>query len=211
MTKIRRQTPHKLHNFPFKYPRPIQCSFPFLLPSSLYILFLAMLSLIFPSNDDHITFSSFLDDMIIDYPLSNDWSLANSSNSSSDDGETNQWDIIPIDHERKRKHMISNRESAKRSRMKKQKHLEDLKNQVSQYKMGVQELMNRFRFMNHNEQLLCRENERHGSELLMLQQNLCILNQLLVVMELNYVASACPGNNNVTTINKQNLPSLITF
>ncbi|PWA61001.1 Basic-leucine zipper domain-containing protein [Artemisia annua] len=172
-----------------------------------------MLSSIFPSNDDHVSFSSFLDDIIIDFPLSNDWSLKpNSSSSGSDDGETNQWDISPIDHERKRKRMISNRESAKRSRMKKQKHLEDLKSQVSQYKEGVQELMNRLRFVNHNGQLVCRENERLRSESLMLQQKLCILNQLLVVPELmNDIPSAWPCNNNVTTINKQNLPSLITL
>ncbi|GKA62475.1 hypothetical protein Tco_0761994, partial [Tanacetum coccineum] len=77
--------------------------------------FWGKLSSIFPSNDDHLSFLSFLDDVIIDFPLSNDWSLKSySSSSGSDDGETNQLDISLIDHERKRKRMISNRESAKR-------------------------------------------------------------------------------------------------
>ncbi|GJW35711.1 uncharacterized mitochondrial protein-like protein [Tanacetum coccineum] len=98
-------------------------------------------------SDDHISLSSFLDEILVDYPPSNDWNLKpNSLSSGTDDGETNQWDnICPVDHERKRKRMISNRDSAKRSRMKKQKHLEDLKNQVSQFKTGVQELMNQVR------------------------------------------------------------------
>lgn len=82
--------------------------------------------------------------------------------------------------------MISNRESAKRSRVRKQKHLENLKNQVTRYTMGNEELKNRLRFVNHNGQLLKRENDRLRSASLMLQQTLSNLHQLLLVEDLHY-------------------------
>ncbi|KAK1410335.1 hypothetical protein QVD17_36870 [Tagetes erecta] len=102
----------------------------------------------------------------------------NSSSSGSDDRCP-----VVID-ERKRKRMISNRESARRSRMRKQKHLENLRNLVNRHKSGNQELMNRVRFAFHHGQILGQENERLRSESVMLRQKLWDLHQVMLVWQL---------------------------
>ncbi|KAK1431149.1 hypothetical protein QVD17_14422 [Tagetes erecta] len=56
-------------------------------------------------------------------------------NSGSDE------DLQQLMDQRKRKRMVSNRESARRSRMKKQKHLDDLMTQLSQLKKENNEIM----------------------------------------------------------------------
>ncbi|KAD7479347.1 hypothetical protein E3N88_02483 [Mikania micrantha] len=102
----------------------------------------------------------------------------NSSSSGSDDGSLvvlNQTD------ERKMRRMISNRESARRSRMRKQKHLENLRKLVSWHKSENRELMNRLRFALHQGRILGQENERLQSESVMLRQKLWDLDQVMLV------------------------------
>ncbi|XP_071735213.1 basic leucine zipper 4-like [Rutidosis leptorrhynchoides] len=134
----------------------------------------------------------------------------NSSNSGSDDGCPVE--VNPID-DRKRRRMISNRESARRSRMRKQKHLENLRNQVNWHKNGNRETMNRLRFVSHHVHILLQENQRLRSESEMLRQKLWDIRQVLVVRQLQnqlLQPSAWPCNNNVTSINELNPPSIIT-
>ncbi|XP_018507864.1 LOW QUALITY PROTEIN: bZIP transcription factor 11 [Pyrus x bretschneideri] len=50
-------------------------------------------------------------------------------------------DLTALMDQRKRKRMISNRESARRSRMRKQKHLDDLTGQISQLKKDNEQII----------------------------------------------------------------------
>ncbi|XP_020554563.1 ocs element-binding factor 1-like [Sesamum indicum] len=117
----------------------------------------------------------------------------------------------PVIDERKRRRMISNRESARRSRMRKQRHLENLRNQANRFKVGNREVMNRLRLVVHQTQLIQAENERLRSEAVVLRQRLWDIRQVLLVRQLqqHMNPSAWPLINNVEA--GQPLPhSLIT-
>lgn len=182
-----------------------------------------MMSSVFQTSDDHIPTEGFFgtrftpwetiypsQEPVFPFSGSDDSTpKTNSSNSGSD--YVGQVKVNLID-ERKERRMISNRESARRSRMRKQKHLENLRNQVNRHKTGNRELMNRLRFISHHGQVLRQENERLRSESAMLRQKLWDVHQVLLVRKLHnqLLTSAWPCNNNVTSINEQNPPSLIT-
>ncbi|KAI3777178.1 hypothetical protein L1987_46974 [Smallanthus sonchifolius] len=161
-----------------------------------------------------MSFTDFLDNIIVNFPPQSPVLFTsgphNSSSSGSENGETNQWEVNPTDESRK-KRMISNRESARRSRKRKQKYLEDIKSQVTQYKTVNRQLMNRLRFTNHNGQIVQHENKRLRLESVVLQQKLYYLHQLLAVPELHHtlLPSAWPCNNNIAVVNGQNQHPLI--
>ncbi|XWS41740.1 hypothetical protein CRYUN_Cryun17cG0109000 [Craigia yunnanensis] len=137
---------------------------------------------------------------VSDEPIQNQTNL----NSSLD--EPNQ--PVSIIDERKRKRMISNRESAKRSRMRKQKHLENLRNQVNRLRIENRELTNRLRFVLYHCHRVRTDNDRLQSEYSMLRQKLWDIRQILLVRQLQPFSSAWPCNN-VTVISEQT-PPLIT-
>ncbi|GFP99946.1 basic leucine zipper 43 [Phtheirospermum japonicum] len=99
--------------------------------------------------------------------------------------------------ERKRRRMISNRESARRSRMRKQKHVDNLRNQVNRLKVENRELMNRLRWVVHHTRLFWTENEYLRSESVVLRQRLWDIRQVLLARQLL----------NPTCINNQGLLS----
>ncbi|KAL3525576.1 hypothetical protein ACH5RR_013948 [Cinchona calisaya] len=144
----------------------------------------------------------------------------NNTNKISDSGsdDTTKPTVGSVVDERKRRRMLSNRESARRSRVRKQKHLENLRNQVNRLRIGNRELMNRLRFVTHHCQLANTENDRLRSESAMLRQRLWDIRQVLLVRQLQQqmatTTSAWPpcNNNNFTFINEETtLPqSLIT-
>lgn len=127
-------------------------------------------------------------------------------NSGSDDTTNPPVDSVP--DERKRRRMISNRESARRSRMRKQKHLENLRNQVNRLKIGNRELTNRLRVFIHYCEVVGSDNDRLLSESVMLRQRLWDIRQVLLVRQLQQqqlAASTWPCNN-FPNINEDAIP-----
>ncbi|GAV59085.1 bZIP_1 domain-containing protein [Cephalotus follicularis] len=83
------------------------------------------------------------------------------SNSTSDEAEENQLSIID---ERKRRRMISNRESARRSRMRKQKHLDELWSQVLRLRTENYNLIDKLNHVTESHDRILQENARLKEE-----------------------------------------------
>ncbi|XP_017635767.1 basic leucine zipper 4-like [Gossypium arboreum] len=126
------------------------------------------------------------------------------SNSGLD--ESNK--TLSIIDERKRRRMISNRESARRSRMRKQKHLENLRNQANRLRIENRELTYRLRFLLYHCHRVRTDNDRLRSESTLLRQKLSDMHQNLLFKQLQQFSSAWPCNN-VTVMSEQIPPPLI--
>ncbi|KAF8098489.1 hypothetical protein N665_0266s0057 [Sinapis alba] len=97
-------------------------------------------------------------------------------------------DVVPIDNhtdERRKKRKLSNRESAKRSRVKKQKHLEDMNIQLNQLKTENRELENQIRYVLHHSQRTETENNRLRLEQRMLHSTLLNIRQVLMLHQID--------------------------
>lgn len=108
-------------------------------------------------------------------------------NSGSDEGPQNMMD------QRKRKRMLSNRESARRSRMKKQKHLDDLITQASQLKTENSQIMTRVNVATQHFMKMESENMILRTQLTELTERLQSLNSVLqIIGEINGLAMDIP-------------------
>lgn len=85
-----------------------------------------------------------------------------SSNSASDDGEEQQ--VMGVVDERKQRRMISNRESARRSRMRKQRHLDELWSQVVRLRTENRHLIDRLNDLSECHERVALENVKLKQE-----------------------------------------------
>ncbi|WCJ25487.1 basic leucine-zipper 43 [Euphorbia peplus] len=98
-----------------------------------------------------------------------------SNNSTSDEADEQQLSII---NERKKRRMISNRESARRSRMRKQKHLDELWSQVVWLRNENQQLIDKLNHVSESHDQVLQENAQ-------LKEETYELRQMLSDMQLN--------------------------
>uniref|UniRef100_A0A7C8YS22 BZIP domain-containing protein n=1 Tax=Opuntia streptacantha TaxID=393608 RepID=A0A7C8YS22_OPUST len=98
-----------------------------------------------------------------------------SSNSTSDEADEQQLRII---NERKQRRMISNRESARRSRMRKQRHLDELWSQVIWLRNENQQLIDKLNHFTESHDRVLQENVQ-------LKEEASELRQMLTDMQLN--------------------------
>ncbi|CAK9181628.1 unnamed protein product [Ilex paraguariensis] len=83
------------------------------------------------------------------------------NNSTSDEAEEHQLSIID---ERKQRRMVSNRESARRSRMRKQRHLDELWAQVVRLKTENNDLIEKLNCVSDSHDIVVQENARLKEE-----------------------------------------------
>ncbi|KAI8029710.1 Basic leucine zipper 43 [Camellia lanceoleosa] len=98
-----------------------------------------------------------------------------SSNSTSDEADEQQLSLI---NERKQRRMISNRESARRSRMRKQKHLDELWSQVLWLRNENHQLIDKLNHASESHDKILQENTQ-------LKEETSGLRQMLADMQLN--------------------------
>lgn len=91
------------------------------------------------------------------------------SNSTSDEAEDHQFHVID---ERKQRRMISNRESARRSRMRKQRHLDELWSQVLRLRSENHNLLDKLNHVSDSHDKVVQENEKLKEEASDLRQML---------------------------------------
>ncbi|XP_073151209.1 basic leucine zipper 43-like [Henckelia pumila] len=92
-----------------------------------------------------------------------------SNNSTSDEAEEQQFSII---NERKQRRMISNRESARRSRMRKQRHLDELWSQVVWLRNENHQLIDKLNHVSEDHDRVVQENVQLKEETLELRQTI---------------------------------------
>ncbi|KAL5064109.1 hypothetical protein RYX36_025846 [Vicia faba] len=109
-----------------------------------------------------------------------------------DSDEPNHRAIV-ID-ERKRRRMLSNRESARRSRMRKQRHVENLRNQLNKCRIENKELKNRLQFILFHYNSLRTENEWLRSERTVLNQRINYYTQILAYQQFQPFSTAWTCN-----------------
>ncbi|CAH8361678.1 unnamed protein product [Eruca vesicaria subsp. sativa] len=99
----------------------------------------------------------------------NPQSMSLSSNSTSDEAEEPHMDKNII-NKRKQRRMVSNRESARRSRMRKQRHLDELWSQVMWFRVENHQLLDKLNNLSESHEKALQENVQLKEETSELKQ-----------------------------------------
>ncbi|CAD5324574.1 unnamed protein product [Arabidopsis thaliana] len=103
-------------------------------------------------------------------PTNNPQSMSQSSNNSTSDEAEEQQTNNNIINERKQRRMISNRESARRSRMRKQRHLDELWSQVMWLRIENHQLLDKLNNLSESHDKVLQENAQLKEEKFELKQ-----------------------------------------
>ncbi|XVE56093.1 hypothetical protein DITRI_Ditri03aG0209600 [Diplodiscus trichospermus] len=123
--------------------------------------------------------------------------MASSSGNSNSSGSTllqnsgSEEDMHQLVDQRKRKRMESNRESARRSRMRKQKHLDDLVAQVTQLRKENNQILTNINFTTQHYLNIEAENSVLRAQMMELSHRLDSLTEIL-----NYLNATIPTTSN---------------
>ncbi|KAJ4701582.1 Basic-leucine zipper transcription factor [Melia azedarach] len=109
-------------------------------------------------------------------------SLLQSEDSVGQNSGSEDRAVYTVD-ERKQRRMISNRESARRSRWRKKRHLENLTEQVNRLRAENRELKNRLNIVLNQCNVVGRENDRLTTEYVALWTRLADLYQIIGAMQ----------------------------
>ncbi|CAI8616970.1 unnamed protein product [Vicia faba] len=124
-------------------------------------------------------------------------------------------DLQALMDQRKRKRMISNRESARRSRMRKQKHLDDLVSQVTKLRKENQEILTSVNITTQQYLSVEAENSVLRAQIGELSNRLESLNEIVGAMNSTNAAFLEPNNSffffnplsNISYMNQPIMPS----
>ena len=109
-------------------------------------------------------------------------SSGNSSGSTQLQNSGSEEDLQHVMDQRKRKRMLSNRESARRSRMRKQKHLDDLMAQVAQLRKENNEILSSINITNQRYLTVEADNSILRAQAMELSHRYQSLNEILNYM-----------------------------
>ncbi|KAK7264269.1 hypothetical protein RJT34_31875 [Clitoria ternatea] len=123
-------------------------------------------------------------------------SSGTSSGSSLLQNSGSEEDLQALMDQRKRKRMISNRESARRSRMRKQKHLDDLVSQVAQLRKENQQILTSVNITTQQYLSVEAENSVLRAQVGELSHRLESLNEIIDVLNANTGVFIEPSSNN---------------
>lgn len=138
----------------------------------VYLEFPPVLDDIFNASEMNELLSSFQQQIETELPSHSQ------SHSQSTSGSETTRSVYSVE-ERKRRRMISNRESARRSRWRKKRQLEDLTNEVNQLRHENRELKNLLSILTHEHQAVQRQTGPLLAESILLRQKLSGLFQIL--------------------------------
>ncbi|KAK6115304.1 hypothetical protein DH2020_007573 [Rehmannia glutinosa] len=120
-------------------------------------------------------------------------SSGNSSGSPQIQNSGSEGDLQNVMDQRKRKRMLSNRESARRSRMRKQKHLDDLMAQVAQLKKENGQISSSINVTTQHYVNVEAENSVLRAQMMELTQRLNSLNEILGYINSSTAVAAVGG------------------